>query len=244
MKEKRFIDRINELALRAFERGVYVYSDFLNPTEEAEVKAAVFPVPVTFYGGAVFCERKMAAFGDFGYEKNFPLSVLEITPKSEKFFKPVTHRDFLGALLGLGIERGKVGDIFTDGKTAYAVISDKLGQFVSDNLKKVGPNDVACTLCDAVPERFGPKKEERKINVSSPRIDAVICRVFNLPREAGAGLVSLGKVTVNGRECASPSYTPKEGDVISVRGAGKLIYRGECGVSSKGRLFVSVEVYV
>ena len=114
MKEKRFIDRINELALRAFERGVYVYSDFLNPTEEAEVNAAGCPVPVTFYGGSVFCERKMAAFGDFGYEKNFPLSVLEITPKSEKFFKPVTHRDFLGALLGLGIERGKVGDIFTD----------------------------------------------------------------------------------------------------------------------------------
>ena len=244
MADRELIKRAEELARRAFGRGVYTYGDFLSPSEQAEVNSARPVAPAEFYGGAPFCERKMAAYGDFGFEKDYPLEVVEIKPRSDKFFREVTHRDFLGAILGLGIERCKVGDIFTDGKTAYAVISEKLARFVAENLLKVGANAVYCSVCGGVPEDFAPKKETRKLNVSSLRIDSLICRLFNLPREAGAEAVTLGKVNVNGRECVTPSFSPKEGDAISVRGHGKFIYKGESGVSSKGRLFVTVEVYV
>ena len=241
MAGNEFINRITELANRAYLRGIVTHSDFLSPSEAEEVRCAKLPVPCEFFGGAEFCERKIAAFGDSCGA--YPLAVLKIVPKSEKFSKPLTHRDFLGAFLGLGIERCKTGDIFTNGKTAYAVVSDKLVQFVTENLVKVGPNAVTCSVCGGVLEEFAPKKEERKINVSSPRIDSVICRLYDLPRDTGAEAVALGKVAVNGRECTAPSYSPKEGDVISVRGYGKFIYKGECGVSAKGRLFIAVEVY-
>ncbi len=245
--ELQFKKRMTELSERCFERGVYTFGEFLNPTEIAYAESLKLPVRPRFYGGAEFCERKIICFGskeELGYEQDFPVSIIKVSPTSPKFARALTHRDFLGSLLGLGIERSKVGDIFTDGKTAYIALFDGLAEFVTENLVKAGPNPVRAEACDGVPESFAPKKEERTVNVSSLRLDGIICRLYNLPRESGAELFKEERVLVNGRACLSCGYSPKEGETVSVRGFGKFVFLGESGVSARGRLFVKIEVYI
>ena len=87
--------RLTELAGRAAERGYYIYTDFLSPTGIAVAEGLRLPVPITAFGGAEFCERRIIRFGDFGYEEEFPLRIIKISPASERFFKAVTHRDIL-----------------------------------------------------------------------------------------------------------------------------------------------------
>ncbi len=244
--DSNFTNRIEELALRAYTRTAFTFSDFLNPTETEYLRTMRLPVPVELFGGCDFAERKMARFGcgsDWGYVVDYPLAVMEIAPHSPKFAREVTHRDFLGAILNLGIDRAKLGDIFTDGKCGYAVVYEQLVPFIAQNLQKVGPNAVDCRLVDTVPEIFAPKLEERKISVSAPRIDAVICRLYGMSRDDGAKLVEDGRVFVNGRQCLSCAYNVKEGETVAVKGFGKFVFCEKCGTSAKGRTYLRINVF-
>lgn len=236
-------NRIIELSTRAQNRGYYTYTEFLNPTAILEVKQTFKESEVTFFGGAEWCERQIVRFGDFGYEDPFPLVVIKISPVGEKFCSTVTHRDFLGAILNLGIERDRVGDIFTDGKTGYVCIHESVSELILMELCSVGRNKVRCEIQENIPEESRPKTEKIRVSVASLRIDAVICRVFNLAREDGAKLCKEGRVFVDGRLVESASYVPKEGETVAVKGCGKLRFCGINGTSSRGRTFLEVEKY-
>lgn len=240
MTDKDFENRIRELSERAFSRGITTYSDFLSPSEADEVKRMRLNVPAEFFGGAEFAERKIARFGGGG---ELPISVIKIEPRSDKYSKAVTHRDFLGAMLALGIERAKVGDIFMDGKTAFAVTDAALKDFFIENLVKVGANPVKVSEAEGIPEDFAPKKEEKRITVSSLRLDAVICRAFNLSRADGAALIENEKVFSEGRAVTSPSFTPKDGGTIAVRGYGKFTVLGREGLSAKGKIVLKIALF-
>ena len=203
------------------------------------------PCAAEFFGGAEFATRKIARFSPLSAEYNaaYPVSVIEIAPSSKTFAHAVTHRDFLGAIMNLGIDRGKTGDIFVENNVGFLVVKYELAAFIAQNLQKVGANTVRCNILESLPESLAPKTEKLNVNVASPRIDAIICRTFNLPRETGSKLVSLGKVFINGKECNSNAYSPKENDTIAVRGYGKFVFRGINGTSSKGRTFVCIEIY-
>ena len=239
-----FEKRILELSSRADSRGFYTFTDFLNPTEQSALLNMRLPVPVTLYGGAEQCERRMARFGDFGFVQDFPLTVVKITTTGKKFATRLTHRDYLGAMLNLGIDRSKVGDIFTDGAEAYVALHEALAPFITQNLNKVGGNSVEAVTVEAVPKGFLPKTEEVRLPVASVRLDAVVCKIYNLSRESGAELVRRGLVSVNGRTTESGGYALKEGEVIAVRGYGKFKFVSECGASAKGKPYVLIEKYV
>ena len=104
--KKRFI----ELANRAYNSGVYTFTDFLGLAEQSafsEIKKELRGIPYTAFGGAVGAERVMIRFGSeevCSYEQPFPISVVKIEPSSQKFADKLTHRDFLGSILNLGIE--------------------------------------------------------------------------------------------------------------------------------------------
>ena len=109
---KRFI----ELSKKS-ENGYYLFSDFLGLNEQSifnEAKLKFGHSKYTLFGGANGCERIMVRFGDaeeFGYEEEFPIKIILAEPKAPKFADKLTHRDFLGAILNLGIERKAIGDI-------------------------------------------------------------------------------------------------------------------------------------
>ena len=118
MADDFLLNRLKELADRSFNGNRYTYTNFLTEAEVSEffkIKRDLdFAKPMLF-GGNDYCERKMIRFGnpeEFGYEEPLPISALVISPLNEKFSDDLTHRDFLGALMNLGIEREMLGDIF------------------------------------------------------------------------------------------------------------------------------------
>ena len=115
---------LEDLYRRAEKQNTYLYSAFLTPAEQAAFLAAAPKggIACRLEGGAAAAERRLIIFGseeDFGYPPEPPLCVLSVRPASEKFAEALTHRDYLGAVLALGIERENVGDIIVREKEAY-----------------------------------------------------------------------------------------------------------------------------
>lgn len=242
--------RFCELARRADEHGYYTFTDFLGLAEQSafdEVKLRLKRDSYTAFGGCEGAERVMIRFGnpdEIGYEQDFPIACILIRPRAERFAERLTHRDFLGSLMSLGIERDKLGDIIIRDGQAYLFSDAEIASYIADSLNRVRNTDVGCTLCDALPKGELYRTEEKRIQLSSERIDAVVAKAFNLSRDDAQALFKRGLVFVEGRLCESLSYTPKSGERITVRTYGRLIYRGAQGLTRKGKLNVTVELYV
>ncbi|MBQ7643206.1 MAG: hypothetical protein IJS67_04815, partial [Clostridia bacterium] len=195
---EEFLSRIKELYKRSSSRGIAVYTEFLNPVEQDEV-ISLCGEDAEFFGGADFAERKIARIG-FATKnsENPPISLLIAAQSSEKFAKSLTHRDYLGAILNLGIERKKIGDIFVGSACAYIVADEKIAEFLVENLTRVGSATVKTEYAESIPEEFAPKTEEKTLIVSSDRTDCLVGRAYNLSREKSAELCREKKVFSNG----------------------------------------------
>lgn len=140
--------RFAELSRRADGRSCLLYSGFLSLNEQSALAsmARTLPAPYSLYGGADGCERRMARFGyaEGDDTEGYPIDIIEIAPRSEKFASDLTHRDFLGALMHTGVEREKIGDIIVRGKHAYAFVEASLAPYFADTLETVGRTSVVC----------------------------------------------------------------------------------------------------
>lgn len=237
--------RFNELSMRSDNRGIYFYSDFLNLYEQTvlldEIKRNV-----TLYGGFSDAERKIACFGnenELGYEPNPPVKIICIKPLSKKFSDDLTHRDFLGSLIGLGIKRETLGDIIITENIGYVFCLESISQFIIDNLFKVKHTSVSCEICRTIPENALPQPKEVVIIVSSLRIDVGISGVYNISRSKSSALIDGEKVFINGRLVTSSSKNIESGDTVSVRGYGRFRYVEALGDTRKGRMRVLCEIY-
>ena len=243
------IQRLRELAERSYNNGQYTFTDFMSLAElavyyenESELK---FAHPELF-GGSELSERKMLRFGsedELGYVQEFPITALSIRPLASKFADDLNHRDFLGALMNLGIKREMLGDIFVKDKEACVFCRDNIAQFIIDNLTRVKHTSVNTEIAGNVDEITAPDMEEKVIQVSSQRIDAVIARVYNLSRQEALDLFPAGLVYLNGRNLTENAKQLSASDVISVRGRGKFEYTQELGLSKKGKLNCRVRIY-
>lgn len=244
--KKRFI----ELATKSERGGYYAYTDFLGLSEQSvfnEAKRSFGKVRYTLFGGAAGCERMVVRFGDpeeLGYEEDFPISIIKAEPKSAKFADKLTHRDFLGALLNLGIERKTLGDIVILDNVGYIFAEEEIAGYIVSSLEKIKHTDVRTMITDTLPEGELFRTERLKVQVAGERLDAVISKVYSLSREESLSLFRKRLVFVSGRLQENNSYTPKDGDVISVRGHGRFIYRGFSSLSRKGKLNVDIDIYV
>lgn len=244
--KKRFI----ELANKSYNAGIYLFTDFLGLAEQAvfsEAKASFRGVPYSFSGGAEGAERIMVRFGDeesCGYTQDFPIVCIKAEPVSQKFADKLTHRDFLGALLNLGIERRGLGDIAILNNVGYIFAKEEMASFIMSELGRVKHTDVRASLAESLPVGELYKTERRKIQVSSERADAVIAKVFSLSRDTAQSLFAKRLVFVDGRLCENTSYAPRKNEKISVRGYGRFIYMGYETTSKKGKLNVEVDLYV
>ena len=242
--------RLTELYSKADRGAYFTFTDFLGLAEQSvlnEVTTKLKPSVITRFGGADGAERIMARFGDpeeIGYEAPFPITCVKIEPLAQKFADKLTHRDFLGALMNLGIERHTLGDVVIRDNVGYVFSDEKIAEFITNELSKVKRTDVKATVITELPEGELYKTEDKRIQIQSERIDAVIAKTYSLSREDAQALIKRSLVFVNGREISSSSYTPKENDKISVRGHGRLIYRGFDSTSRKGKLNAIVSVYV
>lgn len=243
--EKRF----RELADRAYKENRYVFTDFLDMSQLSafyDMERELSYSGVRVFGGADGTERCMIRFGNaeaLGYDMDFPIVLLHISPVQAKFADKLTHRDFLGSVIGLGIERTKLGDIVVVDNTAYIFVSDTISGYIMESLNYVKHTRVKVELCDEVPAEISPKLEEMSLIVSSNRLDAIIAKVYNISRDKSIDLISEGKTFVNGREMTGNAKSLKPGDVVSVRGKGRFLFDGEGAATRKNKLYIRVKVY-
>ncbi|MBR3267269.1 MAG: hypothetical protein IKI58_00840 [Oscillospiraceae bacterium] len=239
--------RLLDLASQADRTNRFTFTGFLNEAEQAEYYAVRRELPdcgAVLWGGYEDAERAVLRFGDperLGYEEPFPVVCLEIAPLQEKFGEMLTHRDYLGAMMHLGIERSEIGDILIREKHAYVFCRETMADYLCRELTRIRHTSVSCKV-SALPEtEFTVRTEPGTVQVSSPRIDGVAAKIFGFSRSLCAELFAAGKVFVNGACTENHSLILKAGDKVSVRGYGKFRFLGIGGVTRKGRQIVNFE---
>lgn len=241
--------RFEELSNKAYSQGAYYFTDFLSMSDAAILYDTLNENDFTVFGGANGCERVMAKFGnasEFGYDQDFPILVIKAEPLILKFADDLNHRDFLGALMNLGIKREVVGDIVIQNKTALIFTTENMASYIAENFDKVKHTNIKCQIMttDEVSQIIPYEKEMSEIIVASDRLDAVLSKIYNLSRSQSIEMFRAHKVFVNGRLYENNSGVLKEGAVVSVRGYGKFIYKGVKAQTRKGKLNISIEKYI
>jgi len=240
--------RFAELARRALNQQRYTYSEFLDLAEQDSLlrMKCADSAPFSMLGGYDGAERKLARFGSeklFGYTEVPPIEFVRIAPLSKKFADALTHRDFLGALMALGVRRSVLGDIVPHDNCGFVVCLDSVAGYIAGELRQVKRTAVRCEIVAGLPDIAVPAPVSRSVNVVSERLDALVAAVYKLSRKESQALIEQGKVFVDSRLTEDLSYKLNEGSIISVRGCGRFIFEGVSKETKKGRLFVNVRVY-
>ncbi len=244
-KEELFlINRLKDLANIAYEKNIYTYSDFLNINELSilnQIKETLPPVTLSITGGNNYAERKIAVFSpeEIYYQETIPIAVLSIAPLNSKFAQPLTHRDFLGAILNLGIKRNKIGDIFVKENHAYIYCKEDISKYIIDNLFKIKRTTVSVQMS----QNETPNFKEITGTISNIRLDSLIATAFQTARNSIINYIHEGKVFINGKLTTSNGAAVKAGDIISVRGKGRFVFEGVIKETKKGRNLIKINIY-
>lgn len=164
--------------------------------------------------------------------------------KNKKYSDKLTHRDYLGALMHLGIEREIIEDIFVEDDKTYIVAKDQMANYICEELSKVKHTDIVCSVIDELPEGVGPKFKQKTLITSSLRIDGVISKMYKISRNDSKKAFIRNEIAINGNEIQNNSYTLKEGDIVSVRHHGKFIFKEIEKTTKKGNLVLIIDEYV
>ena len=258
--------RIRDLATRAYNNSFVTHTNFLSVSELNTFYQILASEGVSsnvheycgsryvVYGGFDEAERAMVAFlpdyldeeGFLLAEKENPsvLNCIRIAPVNNKFADELNHRDYLGSLMNLGIERDQIGDILAGTNEAYIFATTEMSEMICEELIRIKHTSVKCQVVNPSECDIRPEFEEIQGSVASERIDAILAFVYHLSRSEAQKLIESESVFIDGRTAYSGGYDLKEGARVSVRGHGKFIYLGQQNVTRKGRLFVSVKKFI
>ena len=206
-----------------------------------------FPqVVMETFGGYDNSERQMVAFHPdaLAFTWEYPIDCLKIEPKAIKFSENLSHRDYMGALLNLGVDRSVIGDIIVQEKAAWFFCQSKMTEFFLENLCRVRHTNILITKVNDPEEFPHPNLESINGTCASVRLDSLIALAFKASRSSMVSYIESGQVFVNGKLITSNGYEPKEGDIVSVRGKGRFIFDGVSHQTKKGRCGVHILLYV
>lgn len=241
--------RLAELSRIAYTREIVTFSEFLNLNElnilHTTPKDMLLSQYKT-YGGYGLSERQMAAFlpDALYYDYQYPIQIIEISPVNRKFAEELSHRDYLGAVMNLGIERCKLGDILIEDGKAILFAKEELAGYIMEHLTRIRHTTVKTSILSAFEDSYEPRYEELKGTVASVRVDTVLSLAYPLSRSKITGLIEGARVFVNGKLVTSNGYRLKEGDILSVRKMGRIGYNGILSETKKGRYMVSIRKYI
>jgi len=245
------MNNYKDLALRAYNNNRYYFTDFLSLSEYTELESergSFSGVTYKSFGGYPDAERVMIRFGnenELGYIEDFPIVCIRITFANKKFASSCSHRDYLGSLMGLGLERKCFGDIICDDEGAYVFVEEKNAEYVIDSLSSVGRNIVKLSIIDELPEEIKKgKTKEVLIQAASMRVDGIAAHVYHLSRKDIIPYFFEKKVAVNGKIVENNDKQLNQGDIVSLRGFGKFKVSEICNISKKGKQNIKVEIFV
>ena len=238
---RKVLDRI-ELVVN---RRTIEVTDFMNPYERRLAKSILNRFTDISYkelGGINEAERKVIMI----YPEYFNYHDIDSPIKSLMIVANVgnlSHRDFLGGILNLGINREKIGDILIHEDYVQLVIKSEISEYILMNLTRVGRGKVKVREISL--GELKPGSIEYKdifATVPSLRLDALMSSAWNLSRSISQGLVESKRVRVNWEPIERVSKDIEEGDIISVKGYGRFILNSIKGISKKGRVRVELRL--
>ena len=223
------------------------FTDFMNPQRSAMFLQRFIKMGATacVYGGHENAERMILGFAppytdEPPANEDFPIVPLAITYNG-RFSRQLTHRDFLGAVLGLGLDRGKIGDIRITDSVAVMYVAGDVADYITENLREAGRTTVTvASYTEAADiEATGTQK---RITAASLRLDAVISVAFHLSRGKAAALIESEKVFVNWA-VAKKTLQLAIGDIVTIRGTGRIRVDTVIGSTKKDRIAVMITVF-
>lgn len=239
--------RVEELCRAVQFRGQPRYTDFLSDRQQQLAQAALHRAgwsSCRWEGGYPQAERKiLCILSDLDAPCEPPIQAVRITPR-EKSVR-LQHRDCLGALLGLGLDRAGLGDLLPeeDG-SMVAFCQPTVSRLIVDELRQVGRADVTVQLCEDADWQPYLPTQLCSATVASLRLDAVLAAMLHCSREQAADLIRTGKVQVGHVEVSSAHLPVYQDDVITVRGKGRFRLQEIGGKSRKDRIFIHYQEYI
>ena len=239
--------RLLDLSRQADRKGIVLFSDFLNLNEQTifHQNEKYYETRTETFGGVDFAERQIIAFipDALYYEWTYPIAVLKVEPAYPKFAEKLGHRDLLGSIMTLGIDRAKIGDILMGDGCYYILCEENVAPYFMEQLTKVRHTLVHLSIADADEINFHQELIDKDGIITSNRLDAVIACVYRLSRSQSQELIHAERVFANGKIIQTPTYICKPDDIISVRGHGRFHFISISGETNKGRLKIKYQLY-
>ncbi|MGQ4650525.1 photosystem II S4 domain protein [Lyngbya aestuarii] len=240
VENREDVARVIDQAEQAIKTWEVVLTDFLSPPVLVEIQqrfGRLTEVQILAWGGYLQAERKRLAIAraELPLEQSqVEIAALDIA--GNFLFDTATHRDFLGAMLGTGLVREKTGDVIVLGERgAQAIVVPEMVEFLETSLTQVRSVPVTTRRLDLSELKIRePKKKEMTTVEASMRLDAIASAGFGTSRSKMAEMINAGDVRVNWKEISQASHSVQSGDLIAVRGKGRLEI-GEVNVTKKER---------
>ncbi len=238
--------RMEELA-RVAEKTGTAHSKFLSPAQGLAVQQAFAgrgDVALRLEGGFAHAERQVAVFTQPQWGSYQPEEILAGLSLSWYKGDSLRHQDLLGAALGLGLSREVLGDMVLEEASGQLVCLRPMAAFLAEEWRQAGR--VKVTVREIPLSALGsaaPQLEEKRVTVASPRLDAVLAAAWNIPRAEAAETIRAGRVWLDHQPCLDVAKPLREGQLVSIRGKGrvKILAAGE--LSRKGRLWLTLGFY-
>ena len=256
-KDKLLISKVMDKIKFCETKNKIQNTDFLDMAEQKLIESFLKLQKITNYiiaGGYEEAERKILLFYPEKLEGlkiesiinlNEYLKVIRIILPNEMFGE-YQHRNYLGGLMKLGIERSKIGDILVDDSGADIIIEPEICKFLLTNLQsltrfsksKIEQIDVADL------KKIEIKKEIIKITVSSMRLDNIVAELAKCSRGKACEILTQERVLINHEVFTKASKEIKENDTVTIRGKGRFVVKQIVGNTKKGRLFLEIERFI
>ena len=245
----QFKSRLKDLARRSYEQNMFTFTPMLGFMEQTifgEIEEELRYAGYTIFGGYENAERVMIRFGkpeELGYEEAFPIVLIHMKPLLQKFSDDFSHRDFLGALMNLGISRDLLGDILVGDRQGFLFCQSSIAEYICQELTQVKHTHISCNMAEELSEYEEKLPVEEEHLVASERLDGMVAQIYTLSRSQSLSLFRDKKVFVNGRLMENNSRSCKPGEIVNVRGFGKFIYDGIGYTTKKGKQRVKIRIY-
>ncbi len=245
------IRKCEDKARAADKYGYFTHTGFLDLHEQSLVQERLaLPQGITamLQGGYPESERQMAIFVPDVFSESdlyamLPIKAIRID-ETGRDGKAPSHRDYLGALVGLGLSREKLGDILVDNKGAWVFCVLDIAVFIAENLVQVGRSKVSAYIAECLDVEVTRKFEAITATVASNRLDNIVKAAAHMGRKQASDAIKGGRVFINGRECLKVDCAVEEGKVLSVRGVGKFILAEASQTTKKGRIAIKFHKYI
>ncbi|MBZ9608419.1 RNA-binding protein [Clostridium estertheticum] len=244
--DKNLISNIfNKMQIAEKTNKIIFTNDFITPAIWNQTSAICENYKTKAFTNGIFKEadRRMLSFSIGGEPEEYPINLLKIINKSK--FNKLDHKDYLGAIMSLGINREKLGDLIIQDAICYAPVTSDISNYIINSLNNIGNCPCEVSEYDYKLQGLPERKFQEKIIIStSLRLDSMVSAICNISRNNSVALISSGKILVNYFQCLKKDKVIKSNDTLTIRGYGKLKIADIRGVTQKDRLKVAIKQYI